>query len=160
MVVVADDPGGEPRSEHVAVAVVPPVEALGVDAVQVLHAVRQSLGGRLQDEVVVRAHQAERMAVPPVSPDDEAEQTEEQQAVVIVDEDQAPEDAARGHVEDAVGQLAPADSRHAGDGSPPSWPRAFRWTNRHEVGTDAVSRTVMSGGLAPGHDGLGLGSKG
>jgi hypothetical protein len=139
VVVVADDPGGEPRSEHMAVAVMAPVEALGVDAVQVLHPRGQSLGGRLEDEVVVRAHQAERMAIPPVAPDDEPEQPEEPEAVVVVDEDQASKHAARGHVEDAVGHVAPADARHASDRSPPTRPPDTRWTNRHEIGTAAVS---------------------
>jgi hypothetical protein len=73
MVVVADDPRGEPRAEDVALAAVAPVEALGIDAVQVLHPGRQTRGGRLQDEVIVRPHQAEGMAVPLVAPDDQLE---------------------------------------------------------------------------------------
>jgi hypothetical protein len=74
VVVVPDHPGGEPGSEDVAVAVVPPIEALCVDAVQVLHPGRELLGRRLDDEVVVRAHQAERVALPAMAPHDHGEE--------------------------------------------------------------------------------------
>jgi hypothetical protein len=102
MVVVADHPAGESRSEDVAVPAVAAVEALGIDAVQVLHPGRHLLRRRLDDQVVVRVHQAEGMAFPPVPADDEGQQRQEEQAVGLVDEDRSPEDAARRHVQDAV----------------------------------------------------------
>jgi hypothetical protein len=71
VLVVADHPAREARSEDVSVPAVAGVEALRVDAVQVLHAGREPLRRRLDDQVVVGAHEAERVALPPVARDDE-----------------------------------------------------------------------------------------
>jgi hypothetical protein len=102
VLVVADHPAGESLAEDVTVPLMTCVEALCIDAVQVLHSGRELLDGRLHDEVVMRAHEAERMAFPPVAANDERQQRQEEQAVGLVDEDHSPEDAARRHVQDAV----------------------------------------------------------
>jgi hypothetical protein len=73
VLVVPDHPRSEAGSEDVAVAIVTAIETLGVHAVQVQHPRREALGHRLDDEVVVRAHQAEGVALPVVALDDEGE---------------------------------------------------------------------------------------
>jgi hypothetical protein len=88
------------------------VEGLGVVAVQALEAGRELLDGRLDDEVVVVRHQAERVELPIVLPDDEAEEPEEEAAVVVVPVDRDPPGAACGHVEVAVREHVPGESRH------------------------------------------------
>jgi hypothetical protein len=71
VVVVPNHPRGEAGSEHVAVAIVATIEALGVRAVQILHSRREALRRRLEYEVVMRSHQTERVALPAVATDDE-----------------------------------------------------------------------------------------
>ena len=115
MLVVADHPAGEAVAEDVAVPPMATVEALRIDAVQILHPVREPLDGRLDDEVVVRAHQAERVALPAVAADDEREQAQEVEAVGIVDENQPPEHAKSGDLEDPVRKLAASNAGHFAD---------------------------------------------
>jgi hypothetical protein len=117
VVVVAHNPGGETGSEDVSVAAVAAVETLRVDAVEVLHARREAVGRRLKHEVVVRAHEAERVTVPLVAPNHEREQLEEVDPVGIVDEHQAAKDATRADLEDAVGQVGAPDTGHDDDRS-------------------------------------------
>jgi hypothetical protein len=112
VVVAFDDPGGVAISEQVAGALVPLVEAESMDAVQALHPEPQLRDGRVDDEVVVRRHQAERVDGPVEAGDALSEQTEEGQAVGVVAVDRATIDAARRHVEDAVRQRAAQPSRH------------------------------------------------
>src|SRR4051812_28655162 len=71
VLLVADHPRREAGAEDVAVATMPAIEALRVFTVQVLHPCGQPLDRRLDDQVVVRAHQAEGVAIPEVAPDDE-----------------------------------------------------------------------------------------
>jgi hypothetical protein len=95
VVVAFDDPGGVAISEQVAGALVPLVEAESMDAVQALHPQPQLRNGRVDDEVVVRRHQAERVDGPVEAGDALSEQAEEGQAVGVVAVDRATIDAAR-----------------------------------------------------------------
>jgi hypothetical protein len=115
VVVVPDHPRGEAGSEDVAVAIVATIEPLGVRSVEVLHPRREALGRRLDDEVVMRAHQAEGVALPAVALDDEGEQREEEASVVVVEVDETAKDASRRDLEDAVRQVATPDARHVAD---------------------------------------------
>jgi hypothetical protein len=60
VLVIPNRPRGESSPEDVAAAVVALVEALGVSAVQVLHAGREPVGRGLHDQVVMRAREAIR----------------------------------------------------------------------------------------------------
>ncbi|HWH05378.1 MAG TPA: hypothetical protein VNT23_02940 [Gaiellaceae bacterium] len=107
-----DRPAGEAVAPQVAPAAVSAVEALRVDAVQALHAERELLARALQHEVVVVAHQAERVHRPRATLDDLAEQREEREPVVVGEEHEALLDAARRDVEVAVREQRAERSRH------------------------------------------------
>jgi len=55
MLLILDDPGGEPILEEVTAPVVPAVEALGVEPVQPVDGMRHLLSLRFDHEVVMRA---------------------------------------------------------------------------------------------------------
>jgi hypothetical protein len=113
VIVVPRHPSGEPVAEEVAAAAMPPVEALGVDAVEAVHPVRELPERRLDDEVVMRPHQTEDEAAPALPLDHLAEEREERRAVVIVAVDVLFRDAARRDLEDAARrQLVACDSGH------------------------------------------------
>jgi hypothetical protein len=122
VLVVADHPDREAPSKDVAMAAVTHVEALGVDAVQILHARRQALDRRLDHEVIVRAHQTVRVAMPAVASGDQGEKRDEETSIDGVEVDRAREHAAGRHVEDPVGQVGAANSGHAAT--------VARWTPR------------------------------
>src|SRR5947209_7332134 len=79
---------------------VSPVERLRMDAVQDLHASGELLPARVDDEVIVVAHQAERVAAPVEPDDDVCEECEEEPPVVVVEEDRNPAGPARADVKD------------------------------------------------------------
>lgn len=78
------------------------VEALGVTEEQMLHAARQRLAHRLDDEVDVVRHEAKRENVPAFSPGSLVQVSQERQPVVVVEHDRPPLDTAGGDVEQAV----------------------------------------------------------
>jgi hypothetical protein len=102
----------EAGAEEVAVAGVAAVEALRVRAVQPLQPVGEVGSRRVDDEVVVRVHEAEGVAAPAVALDRLAQQFEEEDAVVVVVEQALGEDGMGGDVEEPVGQQSPEQSRH------------------------------------------------
>jgi hypothetical protein len=104
VVVVADHRAAEAVAEEVPHPSVALVELLGVRAVQDLHAGRQRLEVGLDDQVVVIAHQAERVEVPAEPAHDDSEQPKEMAAVLVVAVDPRPVDAARGDVVVAAGR--------------------------------------------------------
>jgi hypothetical protein len=107
---VFDDAGGETVAEDVAVALVAVVVVAGVALVEALHAGGEIGLRRLEDEVVVGAHEAERLHVP-VEAFDHVEQDQEEGAVVVdVAEEGRVGDGASGRVVEAVGQFAAGDS--------------------------------------------------
>jgi hypothetical protein len=150
VVVVPDHPGGEAGSEHVPVPAVATIEALSVGPVQVLHSLREAFRRRLEHEVVVRAHEAEGVALPLVALDDQRKEGQEEASVVVVHVDVPPKDASGRDVEDAVRQLATADAWHDGDRSADARGRPTLWRIRHELGTNAMSTADVLGGQAPG----------
>jgi len=113
LLLVLDLAAPESFAEKVAPAAVACVEPLGVPAVQLLEPGRELRDGRLYDEVVVVRHQAERVQAPVVLADDEAEESQEDPAVVVVPVDGDPSGTARGDVEPAVGEDVSRQPCHA-----------------------------------------------
>ena len=87
MPVALDQAPAETTLEEVAVEPVPPVEELGIDAIEALHSLREVRRRRFEEEVVVVGHQAVRMAVPAEPRDDVFRNREEQQPVGVVARD-------------------------------------------------------------------------
>jgi hypothetical protein len=80
------------------------VEPLRVASVQTLEPAGQVRLRALEDDVVVRRHQAERVHRPPVALDAELQKPEERAPVVVVAEDRDSVDPPREDVEEAVGE--------------------------------------------------------
>jgi hypothetical protein len=112
VLVGVEDACVEASAEEVAVARVAAVEALRVRAVQPLHAVGEVGSRRVDDEVVVRVHEAEGVAAPAVALDRLGQQFEEEDAVVVILEQALGEGGMGGDVEEPVGQQSPEQSRH------------------------------------------------
>jgi hypothetical protein len=74
-------------AEDVILPLVALVEGAGVAAVQVPHPLGQIRQGRLDEEVVVVAHEAPHVSAPPVAPFDPPEDVEEDDPVSIVEHD-------------------------------------------------------------------------
>ncbi len=74
-------------AEDVILPLVPFVEGAGVAAVQVPHAIRKVRQGRLDEEVVVVAHEAPHVGAPSVPAFDPPEDMEENDPVSIVEDD-------------------------------------------------------------------------
>jgi hypothetical protein len=75
-----------------------------VDAVELAQAARQRLASRPHHEVVVRVHQAVRVADPPVAALARVEQVEEADPVAVAAEDGRFVDASGDDVEVTVGE--------------------------------------------------------
>lgn len=114
---VVDHPRCEAAGEEVPETAMSLVEGLRVAAVQALEPARELRLGRVEDDVVVRRHEAERVDCPPETLCARAQEREEVPAVGVVDEDPAPVDAAREHVEVAVGKARAGNARHPSDES-------------------------------------------
>jgi hypothetical protein len=114
VLLVADHPRREPVAEEMPPAIVPGVEPLRVHAEEGLHPGREPVPGRVDDQVDVVSHQAEREHTPSVVARHCEEEREEASAVVVVGEDHRPRDAASRHVEDAFWRERdrPGNSRH------------------------------------------------
>jgi hypothetical protein len=85
----------EPAAEDVVAAAVPVVERARVLTVEVAHAVRQVRQRRLDDQVVVVAHQAACVQLPAVPVHDALQNADERVAVGVVEEDRRVVVAAR-----------------------------------------------------------------
>ena len=103
---VADDPRTEAPFEDMSATTVTVVEELRVAAVQALHSFGQVRCRCLDDEVVMRAHEAVRVHLPAKSVGDHREQVEEVDPVDVGDEDRSFADAVRRHMEDPVRKAA------------------------------------------------------
>jgi hypothetical protein len=99
-----DYPRAEPVREEVPEAHVLRVEGLGVPAQQAVHPARELRLRRVQDEVEVRRHQAQRVHAPAEALDAGAEPGEEEASVLVVAENGAAAHATRHDVEVAVRQ--------------------------------------------------------
>jgi len=112
VLVTADDAVGVAVGEDAAVPSVPLVEGSGVRAVQVAHAGAEVRSRRPDEQVVVRPHQAPAHEVPAVTAYRTGEESHEVAAIVVVDEELAAEDRARGEVEGAAWRLGPERASH------------------------------------------------
>jgi hypothetical protein len=90
------------------------VEVGGIAAEQQVHAAREALEGRLDDEVDMRVHEAEGVARQPVTLDRGGDELEERDPVRVVAEDHHAVDAARVDMEEAaVGDRRARQAWHA-----------------------------------------------
>jgi hypothetical protein len=108
-----DRPGREPVGEQVPEAAVAGVELERVGAVDEVERAREVGDDALDDQVVMRSHQAERVHPQPVAPDGDGEQGEEEPPVVVVAEDEGAVHPSGDHVEDAVREVTAERSGHA-----------------------------------------------
>jgi hypothetical protein len=138
-------------------AVVTQVEALGVDAVQHVHACGQVRASRLDHHVVVRPHEAEGVAAPRKALHDVREKPEEPEAIVVVEEDHRAGDATRDDVEEPVRKGTTKEPRHPLDGTPHHAGSNSVGRNRHTLGTTAMPLRVMPEGLTLSHGPQGRG---
>ncbi len=99
MTLAIDDSRGEAVGEEVAEADVSLIEQLRVAAVQSLDSRREPDARGMENEVIVRRHQAERLDDPVVTLDADADMCEEHPPVCIVPDDGAAVDPARHHME-------------------------------------------------------------
>jgi hypothetical protein len=125
----------EAALEEVAAAGVAFVERLRVAAVEPLHACRQVLRRCFDEEVVVVREQAVGVTEPATLESEHIEQTEEQQTVVHVSEDQLAAVPAAGDVEDPVAELNARAPWHQDEGRRPrpcpiQFPEVRRTTDR------------------------------
>jgi hypothetical protein len=126
VVLVLDHPRSEAVAEDMPVAVVAQVEPLGVDPVQHVHARGEIRAGRLDHEVVVRAHEAEGEATPREALGDMGKKRQESEPIPVVEEDQLLSDASSGHMEEPVRKRSPKKPCHDPDGTRRA-PRRAHW---------------------------------
>ena len=107
MTLVADEPRSEAALEYMAAAAVALVEQLRVAAVQPLHARGEVRGRRLDDEVVVRVHQAVPVDGPAELACHHAQQVQEVDAVDVHAEDRCVTDAVGCDVKEPVREISP-----------------------------------------------------
>jgi hypothetical protein len=112
MLLVLDQPGGEAVAEHVAPAPVLRVVALRIPAVQELHPRGELEAGALDDEVIVRPHQAQRVDVPVEAFHRPQEEGEEVEPVIVVAEQPDLGDGQAGGVVDPVRKQRARLARH------------------------------------------------
>jgi hypothetical protein len=110
---VLDRPRREAVCEEVPEAPVALVERLRVAALEPLNAPRELGLGAVQDDVVVRRHEAERVQRPAVSLGARPHVGQERAPVVVVPENRAAVHAATGDVEVAVRKRGSENARHA-----------------------------------------------
>jgi hypothetical protein len=111
-----DHPGGESGAEEMARASVSLVEAKRVRAVKPLDAGGELRLRRVENEVDVVVHQAERMALPAVTGDGCGQAAEIGEPIQVVADDRRAVDAACRHVEVTVRESRTEDARHSADG--------------------------------------------
>jgi hypothetical protein len=145
LLLVLDRTAPEPLAEEMAPASVARVEALRVAAVQPLEPGRQLGDGRLEDEVVVVGHQAERVHAPVVFAHRCCEQAQEDPAVVVVPVDRDLSGTTRRHVKEAVEEDVSRQPRHPLQGRPRAGRPASLWTRNHTSDPQAEPLPAMSG---------------
>ena len=93
-------------------ALMPAVETLREESVEAVNGVRHLLTLGLDDEVVVGPHQAPGDDTPSPQLGNLRQEQDESTTVVVVREDDGTADAARGDVEEAVGELTAGPAWH------------------------------------------------
>jgi hypothetical protein len=112
VILVLDDVGGEAVAEQVALAFSMAVEALGVDAVEPLHPVGETLAGGFEDQVVVRSQEAEGVAAPAVAVDRARQEFHEVATIDVVEEGVLFRDGVGRDVEEPVGEVSSSNAGH------------------------------------------------
>ena len=113
VVLVVDDPGGEPLAEEGASPVVARVVLARVVAVQPVERAGEHLVRPFDDGVVVRPHQAIGVEGEARAPDRPAEVEHEEEVVAVVAEEHRLLDRVRGDVEVARRQVGAVDASHS-----------------------------------------------
>jgi hypothetical protein len=111
-----DHPGGESGAEEVSRASVALVEAKGVRAVKPLDPGGELRLRRVENEVDVVVHQAERMAPPAVTGNGCGQAAEIREPIQVVADDRRAVDAASRHVEVTVRESRTERAGHSADG--------------------------------------------
>jgi hypothetical protein len=117
VVLVLDGLRREAVAEEVSPAGVSGVVGLCVAAVQQSHPVREVRSGAVDEQVVVRPHEAEAENTPVVATDDEREQRQKRAAVGVVEVQRSLRDRASDGVIDPVGKIRSRGTGHRADGS-------------------------------------------
>src|SRR5262245_16870722 len=112
MFVALDSPGPKATLEDVTGGFVTFVEASRVSTVQPMHSLRELLLRRLDDEVVVIWHQAERLDVPVEALLDAQERRTKLCVVGVSPKDGGAFGTTSSHMEDAIRQRASRNARH------------------------------------------------
>jgi hypothetical protein len=112
VVVALDDVRGEPVREETPAPLVALVEVGHVEAVQPVHPAREPLERGLDEQVVVRSHQAIRVTPPLEAVDHPAQEANEELAIVVVDEEAAVARGASGDVVEGAVESVAGDSGH------------------------------------------------
>jgi hypothetical protein len=113
-----DHPRPEPLAEDVVLAAVACVEGFRVLAVEVAHPVREVGGGRLDEQVVVVAHETPDVEAPAVSPLYPPQDVDEGDAVIGIAEDRRVVVALRSDVVVRARREVAEWPSHPSDGSP------------------------------------------
>ncbi len=108
-----DDPGREAGAEEVSTASAAAIRALGVHSVQPLHSGRQAFLLCVEDEVVMRGHEAVRVQRPFVRVNALAEKAQERDAIDVVEEGRGLVDGDSRDVKEPVAQHPSQHARHA-----------------------------------------------
>lgn len=137
-----DRPRREAVREQVSEAPVALVERLRIAALQALETTRELHPRAVEDEMVVRRHEAKRVERPVIPLGARPHVGQERAPVVVVAEDRAAVHAACHDVEVAVRKRGSQDARHATNQSALDSPRRPLGTNRRTLVTP---RTVSPG---------------
>ena len=108
-----DELRAESALQDVSASIVGPIEPLCVYPVQLPHRSGEVALRRLQQHVIVIAHQAVGVATHAIARDHRGQDDQEERAVCIVLEDGLPVIAPRGDVIDTTGERQPERSRHS-----------------------------------------------
>jgi hypothetical protein len=145
-----DDPGPEALAEDVVAAPVPLVEGSGVAAVEVAHAVGEVRGRRLEDEVVVVAHQTACVDAPAVAALDSSEGVGEDHPVLEIQGDRRAVVSGRPDVIESAGFEVATWTAHSFDGNGDLQARGRHEQFRHRAGQDQLRARHVTGRVGPG----------
>jgi hypothetical protein len=149
VLVVSDDPRDEPVLDQVPPPLVAVVVPLGDPEVQPVHAARELLLRRLDDEVEVVAHQAPRVKRPAKAANGAEEIRGCGLPVVAVVKDPHAVHAPDGDVEDAVREMVSRQARHSTDRRSGKWPARPAGQDRHTFGAVLQPVRAWLGGTGP-----------
>lgn len=102
MPLVSDHPRAEAVAEQVACALVAPVELLCVKEVQAMKRPRDSREPAFDDDVIVRIHQAEDLALELEASKGVVELAQEAPSILVISDDRAGVDPARDEVKEPL----------------------------------------------------------